>query len=238
LVSVFLFAHNAYTQEPAIDYRQLITKCSEAIKQAKSYNVKIEAKGFFTINSQENKGSSAELNIAFISPDRFKVTQVIDEGSSEKLWDGWIVIGENYYNFLPALGWAKESEDAGRIEMCKACSPEGIIKQLESIEKEYKRDSIRSAAKDGVEYFVIKYLFGKESVNAESLPLELKDSKINGTHEIWINKNSYLPLKQLEEVSYYSNEQNKGTVSRNVNYSSYDDNKIKIDEPVPGDKVF
>ena len=122
------------------------------------------------------------------------------------------------------------------MTMCKAYSPEGIIKQLESIEKEYKRDSISSATKDGIEYFVIKYLFGKESVDIESLPPELKDSKISGTYEIWINKNNYLPLKQSQEISYYSNEQNKGTSSTNINYSSYNDNKIKIDEPVPGIK--
>lgn len=35
LVSVFLIAHNAYAQEYAIDYKQLIDKCSEAMKQAK-----------------------------------------------------------------------------------------------------------------------------------------------------------------------------------------------------------
>ena len=134
-------------------------------------------------------------------------------------------------------GWTKGDDD-NRRATCKNNSPEGIIKQLEAIEKEYKRDSINSATKDGIEYFVIKYLFGKESVNIESLPPELKDSKINGTCEIWINKNNYLPLKQSSEISYYSNEQNKGTVSTNINYSSYNDNKIKIDAPVPGDKVF
>lgn len=237
LVSVFLVMHNVYAQESAIDYKQLIARCSEAIKQAKSYNVKMEAKGSFTINSQENKGNSVELNLAFISPDRFKVAQVINEGTDQNLWDGWIVIGNDYYVLKPVLGWAKE-DDANRITMCKVSSPEGIIKQLEEIEKGYKRDSISSATKDGTEYFVIKYSFGKESVNVESLPPELKDGKINGTYEIWINKSNYLPLKQAEEVSYYSNEQNKGTSSTSINYFSYNDNKIKIDEPVLGDKVF
>ena len=85
---------------------------------------------------------------------------------------------------------------------------------------------------------MIRYLFGKESVSAGSLHAELKDSKINGTHEIWINKNNYLPLKQSSEISYYSNEQNKGTVSTNMDYSSYDDDKIKIDNPVLGSKTF
>ena len=101
VVSVFLAAHNVYAQEPAIDYKQLIAKCSEAIKQAKSYYVKMESKSSFTINSQENKGNSAELNIAFISPDRFKVEQIINEGSNENLWDGWIVIGNDYYVLNP-----------------------------------------------------------------------------------------------------------------------------------------
>ena len=41
LVSVFLFVYNIHAQESAIDYKQLIAKCSEAIKQAKSYNVKM-----------------------------------------------------------------------------------------------------------------------------------------------------------------------------------------------------
>ena len=237
LVPVFLVGHSVYARESAIDYKQLIAKCSEAIKQAKSYNVKMELKSSFTINSQENKGNSAELHIAFISPDKFKVEQVINEGSNENLWDGWIVIGNDYYALNPVWGWAKGDDD-NRRATCKNNSPEGIIKQLEIIEKEYKRDSISSATKDGIEYFVIKYLIGKESVNIESLPPELRDSKINGTYEIWINKNNYLPLKQSSEISYYSNEQNKGTVSTNINYSSYNDNKIKIDEPVPGDKVF
>ncbi|MCX5678945.1 MAG: hypothetical protein NTY76_07585 [Candidatus Omnitrophica bacterium] len=237
LVSVFLVAHNAYAQEPAIDYKQLIAKCGEAIKQAKSYSVKMEIKSSFTINSQKNKGNSAELNIAFISPDRFKAAQVIDEGTSEKLWDGWILIGNDYYVLNAAFGWEKGDDD-NRRTMCRAHSPEGIIKQFESVEKEDKRDSISSAAKDGIEYFVIKYSFGKEAVNIESLPPELKDSKVNGTYEIWINKNNYLPLKQLEEVSYYSNEQNKGTFSRTINYSSYNDDTIKIDEPQLGSKEF
>ena len=237
LVSVFLGAHNIYAQGSAIDYKQLIAKCSEAIKQAKSYNVKMELKNSFTINSQENKGNSAELQIAFVSPDKFKVAQVINEGSSEGLWDGWIVIGNDYYVLNPVYGWAKEDDD-NRRATCKNNSPEGVIKQLEGIEKEYKRDSISSATKDGMEYFVIKYLFGKESVNIESSPPELRDSKINGTCEIWINKDNYLPLKQSSEISYYSNKQNKGTVSMNINYSSYNDNRIKIDAPVPGDKVF
>jgi hypothetical protein len=237
LVSVFLVAHNVYAQESAIDYKQLIAKCSEAIKQARSYSVKMELKSSFTINSQENKGNSAELNIAFISPDRFKVTQVVNEGSNENLWDGWIVIGDDYYVLKPVFGWAKEDDD-NRKRMCKAYSPEGVIEQLEGIEKGYKRDSISSVAKDGIEYFVIKYLFGKESVNVESLPPELKDGKINGTYEIWINKNNYLPLKQSEEVSYYSNEQNKGASSTNISYFSYNDDKVKIDKPVLGSKVF
>ena len=233
LVSVFLVVHNVYAQESAIDYKQLIAKCSEVIKQAKSYNVKMEYKNSFTINSQENKSDSAELQIAFISPDRFKMTQVINEGSDEGLWDGWIVIGSDYYVLKPVFGWAKEDDD-NRRTMCKAYSPEGIIKQLEGIEKEYKRDSISSAAKDGIEYFVIKYLFGKESVNMESLPPELGNSKINGICEIWINKNNYLPLKQSEEVSYYSNEQNKGASSTDISYFSYNDDEIKIDAPIPG----
>ena len=237
LVLVFLVGHNSYAQESAIDYKQLITKCSEAIKQAKSYNIKMENKSSFTINSQENKSNSAELNVAFISPDRFKVAQVLNEGSNENLWDGWIVIGNDYYALNPVWGWAKGDDD-NRRTTCKNNSPEGIIKQLEIIEKQYKRDSISSATKDGIEYFVIKYSFGKESVNIESLPPELKDCKINGTYEIWINKNNYLPLKQSEEVSYYSNEQNKGTVSTNINYSSYNDNKIKINEPMLGNKAF
>jgi len=237
LVSVFLVAHNIYARESEIDYKQLIAKCSEAIKQVKSYSVKMEYKNSFTINSQENKGNSAELNIAFISPDRFKMTQIINEGSNENLWDGWIVIDDDYYVLKPVLGWTKEDDD-NRKKMSKAHSPEGIIKQLEDIEKEYKRDSISIAAKDGVEYFVIKYLFGKESVNLESLSPELRDSKINGAYEIWINKNSYLPVKQSEEVSYYISEQNKGVSQTSINYFSYNDAKIKIDKPVLGSQVF
>jgi hypothetical protein len=237
LVSAFLIAHNVSAQEGAIDYKQLMAKCSEAIKQAKSYNVKMEYKNSFTINSQENKGNSAKLNIAFISPDKFKVEQVVNEGSDENLWDGWIVIGNDYYALDVVSGWTK-AEDNNRRTTCKNNSPEGIIKQLEEIEKTYKRGSISSVTKDGIEYFVIKYLVGKESINIESLPPELKDCKISGTYEIWINKNNYLPVKQSEEISYYSNEQNKGTVSMSIDYSSYNDNKIKIDEPVTGDKVF
>lgn len=237
LISVFLIVHNLHAQESAIDYKQLIDKCSEAIKQAKSYNVKMEFKSSFTINSQENKGNSAELNIAFISPDRFKVAQVLNDGSSEGMWDGWIVIGNDYYVLNPVSGWTKGDDDNRRVT-CKNNSPEGIIKQLEGIERGYKRDSISTDTKDGIEYFVIKYLFGKEAVDVGSLPPELKDSKINGTCEIWINKNNYLPLKQSSEISYYSNEQNKGTVSTDINYSSYNDDKIKIAEPMPGSKVF
>ena len=237
LVSIFLVVNNVHAQESAINYEQLIAKCSEAIKQAKSYNVKMEYKNSFTINSQENKRASAELNIVFISPDRFKVTQVINEGMDEGLWDGWIVMGNDYYVLKPVLGWTKENDD-NRRTVCKAYSPEGIMKQLEGIEKGYKRDSISSATKDEIEYFVIKYLFGKESIDMESLSPELRDSKINGTCEIWINKNDYLPSKQSEEVSYYSDEQNKGTSSTNINYSSYNDDKMKIDEPIPGSQVF
>ena len=153
------------------------------------------------------------------------------------MWDGWIVIGNDYYVLNPAFGWAKGDDD-NRRTTCKNNSPEGIMKQLEIIEKQYKRDSISSATKDGIEYFVIKYLVGKESVNAESLPPELKDSKISGTCEIWINKNNYLPLKQSSEISYYSNEKNKGALSTSMNYSSYNDDKIKIDKPVLGGQVF
>ena len=109
--------------------------------------------------------------------------------------------------------------------------------EKDTIKKTVKK-SAKTAVKDGIEYFVIKYLIGKESFNLESLPPELIDSKINGTCEIWINKNNYLPLKQSSEISYYSNEQNKATASTNINYSSYNDDKIKIVEPVPGDKVF
>ncbi|MCX5711500.1 MAG: hypothetical protein NTY47_00280, partial [Candidatus Omnitrophica bacterium] len=145
--------------------------------------------------------------------------------------------GNDYYAFNPALGWAKDNDD-NRIATSKANSPEGFVKQLEGIEKGYKRDSIGSVTKDGVEYFVIKYLFGKESVSIESLSPELEKSKINGTYEIWINKNNYLPLKQSEEVSYYSNEQNKGASSTSINYSSYNDDKINIDKPVLGNKAF
>jgi hypothetical protein len=232
-----LLTKGIYAQEPSIDYKQLIAKCSEAIKAAKSYNIRMEYKNSFTIKSQENKVNSAELKIAYVSPDRFKMTQVINEGSSQALWDGWIVIGNDYYVLKPVLGWAQEDDD-NRRTMCKAYSPEGIIKQLEQIEKEYKRGSISSAAKDGIECFVIKYLFGKESVNSESLPPELRDSKISGAYEIWINKNNYLPLKQSEEISFYSNEQNKGVSSANIDYISYNDDKIKIDKPVPGSKTF
>lgn len=237
LVTAFLFVHNVCAQEPAIDYKQLIAKCGGAIKQAKSYNVKMELKSSFTINSLENNSNSAELDVAFINPDRFKVAQVINEGSGEALWDGWIVIGNDYYVLKPVLGWAKENDD-NRTAMCKAYSPEGIMKQMEDIEKEYKRDSIGSAAKDGTEYFVIKYLVGKESINAESLPPELKDCKVNGTYEIWIDKNNYLPFKQTEEISYYSDEQNKGASSVSTSYFSYNDDKIKIDEPIAGSKDF
>ncbi len=237
VVSVFLVAYNIYAQASAMDYKQLIAKCGEAIKQAKSYNVKAEYKNSFTISSQENNNNSAELHIVFVSPDRFKMEQIVNEGSSENLWDGWIVIGNDYYVLNPAFGWEK-GDDENRISMCKTYSPEGIIKQLEGIEKAYKRDSIDFATKDGIEYFVIKYSFGKESVDVGSLPAELKDGKVNGTYKIWINKNDYLPLKQSEEISYYSNEQNKGASSTDINYSSYNENKIKIDKPVLGDKVF
>ena len=236
-IATVLITSSIYAQEPPIEYKQLIAKCGKAVKETESYNVKMEYKNSFTINSQENKSDSAVLNIAFISPDRFKVEQIINEGSDEGLWDGWILIGNDYYVLKPVFGWAKEN-DENRRTMCKAYSPEGIIKQLEGIEKAYKRDSISSAAKDGTEYFVIKYLFGKESVDTESLPPELRDGKINGKLEIWINKNNYLPLKQAEEISYYSNEQNKGTSSTNVDYFSYNDDKIKIDAPVPGSKTF
>ena len=237
IIASVLVTNSIYAQELPIDYEQLITKCNEAIKQAKAYDIKMEYKNSFTINSQENKGDSAELNIAFISPDRFKVAQVINGGANENMWDGWIVIGNDYYVLNPVSGWVKGDDD-NRRATCTNNSPEGIINQLEGVEKEYKRDSIDSVTKDGIEYFVIKYLIGKESVNVESLPPELKKSKINGTHEIWINKNSYLPLKQSSEISYYSNEQNKGTVSTNINYSLYDDDKIKIDEPALGSQVF
>ena len=250
LLATFLAFGNIYAQEP-IDYKQLMAKCSEAIKQVKSYNVELEAKNYFTINSQENKGNSAKLNIAFVSPDKFKVEQVLNEDSNENLWDGWIVIGNDYYEFRanppapgqdlnsyrPALSWAKGDDD-NRKAICKNNSSEGIIKQLEEIEKKYKRESISPATKDGTEYFVIKYLFGKELVDIESLPPELKNSKVNGTYEIWINKKSYLPSKQSEKVSYYSNEQNKGAASTDINYSSYNENKIKIDEPALGSNVF
>ena len=177
------------------------------------------------------------MHIVFISPDRFKVEQVINDGSDKGLWDGWILIGNDYYVLNPAFGWEK-GDDENRVSICKAYSPEGIIKQLEGVKKVYKRDSIRLVTKDGIEYFVIKYLFGKESVNVKSLPPELRGSKIDETYEIWINKNNYLPLKQSEEVSYYSNEQNKGTSSTDLNYSSYNDDKIKIDKPMLGSKVF
>lgn len=237
VVSVFLIGHNVYAQETAIDYKQLIAKCGEAIKQARSYNVKMEIKSSFTTNSKEDKGNSAELKLAFISPDRFKAEQVIGEGTGENLWDGWIMIGNDYYVLNPALGWEKGDDD-NRKTMCKANSPEGIIKQFEDIENGNKRDSISSVTKDGTEYFVIKYLFGREKVDMGSLPPELKDGKVNGTYEIWIDKNNYLPVKQSEEVSYYSNEQNKGTFSRIIDYSSYNDDTIKIDEPELGGKVF
>ena len=108
IIAAVLITNSIYAQESAIAYKQLIAKCSEAIKQAKSYNVKMEYKNSFTINSQENKSNSAELNIAFISPDRFKVTQVIDGGSMSASWDGWIVIGKDYYDFMPVLGWRKK----------------------------------------------------------------------------------------------------------------------------------
>ena len=237
LVSAFLVVHNVCAQEPAIDYKQLIAKCSEAIKQVRSYDVLMEIKGSFTINSQESKSNSLKLEARFVSPDRIKIAQVIDEGSNENLWDGWILIGNDYYVLNAAFGWEKKNDD-NRIKTSKAFSPEGIIKQLEDTEKEYKRDSIRSATKDGIEYFVIKYLVGNGSVNIESLPPELRNSKISGTYEIWINKNNYLPLKQSEEVSYYLNEQNKGTSSTDLNYSSYNDDKVKIDKPALGSKVF
>ena len=237
LVGAVLIASSIYAQESSMDYKQLIAKCSEAINQAKSYNAKMEYKNSFTINSQEIKSDSAELSVSFMSPDRFKVAQVINEGSNEGLWDGWIVIGNDYYVLNAAFGWAKENDD-NRMAMCKAYSPEGIIKHLEAIEKGYKRDSISSATKDGIEYFVIKYLFGKESVDVESLPPELRDSKTNGTFEVWINKNNYLPFKLSEEVSYYSNERNKGTSSTTTNYFLYNDNKIIIDKPTLGGKTF
>lgn len=236
VVSVFLVGHNVYAQESAIDSEQLIARCGEAIKQTKSYNVMMEYKDSFIINSKEDI-NSAELNIAFISPDKFKVAQVLNEGSNKGMWDGWIVIGNDYYVLKPIFGWEKGNDD-NRIGTCKNNSPEGIIKQFEAIDKEYKRNSISSATKDGIEYFVIKYSFGRESIDVRSLPPELKDSKINGTHEIWINKNNYLPLKQSSEITYYSNEQNKGTVSTDINYSSYNENNIKIDKPVLGGKVF
>ena len=63
LIATILITNSIYAQEPSVDYNQLIAKCSGAIKQAKSYNVRMEAKSSFTINSQENKGNSAELNI-------------------------------------------------------------------------------------------------------------------------------------------------------------------------------
>ncbi|GEM_PF-3738988 len=237
LVAVGLTTNSIYAQESSVDYKQLVAKCSEAIKQAKSYCAKMEYKNSFTINSQENKGNSAELHIVFISPDRFKIEQVIDEGKDENLWDGWILIGNDYYVLNAAFGWEK-GDDENRISMCKAYSPEGIIRQLEGIEKTYKRDSIRLVTKDGIECFVIKYLFGKESVDMKSLPPEFIDSKVSGTYEIWINKNNYLPLKQSEEASYYLNEQNKATSSTNLSYSSYGENKIKIDKPALGSKTF
>lgn len=237
LISLFLIVDSVCAQGNAIDYKQLMAKCGEAIKQAKSYNIIMELKNSFTINAKENKRNSAELHIAFRGPDRFKVEQVIDEGSDENLWDGWLLIGDDYYVFSPAFGWTKRDDD-NRIAICKTYSPEGIIKQFEDTEKEYKKNSISSAVKDGVEYFVIEYSFGKESINAESLPPELREGKISGTCKIWIDKNSYLPLMQSEEVSYYSNEQNQGTSSTTTQYFAYNNDETKIDEPVPGDKVF
>ncbi len=236
-IAASLIANSIYAQEQPVEYKQLIAKCGKALKQAKSYCAKVEYKSSFTISSQENKANSAELNIAFMSPDRFKAAQIIDEGKGERLWDGWIIIGNNYYVFLPVIGWKKDNND-NRIKTCKAYSPEGIMEQLEGIEKAYKRDSIRIATKDGTEYFVIKYLFGNESVNMEYLPPELRYSKINGTCEIWINENSYLPLQQSSEVSYYLNEQNGGISSVSTKYFSYNDDKMKISEPVMGSKDF
>ena len=115
LVSVFLVGHNVYAQESAIDYKQLIAKCSEAIKQAKSYNVKMGNKYSFTINSQKGQSNSAELRIVFISPDRFKVEQVINEGLGKGLWDGWILIGNDYYVLNPVSGWAKGDRKSTRL---------------------------------------------------------------------------------------------------------------------------
>ena len=238
IIAAVLITNSIYAQESTIDYKQLIAKCSKAIKEAKSYQVKIEVKDSLisTSTPQENK-TDLELNIVFISPDRFKVTQVITAGSNESVWDGWVVIGNDQYDFLPVFGWKKVDDD-NRIATCKNNSPEGIIKQFEIVEKEYKRDSISSVTKDGIEYFVIKYLVDKEPVHIDALPPELRASKINGTDEIWINKNNYLPLKQSSEVSCYSNEQNKWIESTNINYFSYNDVKIKIDKPVLGKNPF
>lgn len=236
-VGAVLFVNSVHAQEAPMDYKQLIAKCGESIKQARSYSVKTEYKNSFTINSQESSTPSAELSVSFVSPDKFKVAQVVNEGSGEDLWDGWIVLGNDYYVLNPAFGWAKEN-DENRKAMCKAYSPDGVVKQLGDIEKGYKRDSVNSATEDGVEYFVIKYIFGKESVDVGSLPPALQDGKISGTFEVWINKESYLPSKLSEEVSYYSNEENKGTSSTNTSYFSYNDDKMKIDEPVLGSKTF
>ncbi len=250
LAAAFLAFGNVYAQEP-VDYKQLMAKCSEAIKQVKSYNVEMEINSSTKINSQENKNNSAKLNIAFVSPDKFKVEQVINEGSDKNLWDGWVVIGNDYYEFRvnppapgqdlnsyhPASSWAKGDDD-NRKAICKNNSPEGIIKQLEAIETKYKRDPIVSATKDGIGYFVIKYSIGKESLNLEDLPPELRSGQIKGSYEVWINKDTYLPLKQAEEISYYSNEENKASSSFNIAYTSYNDDKIKIDEPKLGSQVF
>ena len=74
------------------------------LKQARSYTVKVEIKSSFTINSQESKSNSLKLEARFVSPDRIKIAQVIDEGSNENLWDGWILIGNDYYVLNAAFG--------------------------------------------------------------------------------------------------------------------------------------
>lgn len=250
LAATLLAFGSSYAQEP-IDYKQLMTKCGEALKQVKSYNVEMEINNSTTVNLQENKDTSAKLKIAFVSPDKFKVEQAINEGSTENLWDGWIVIGNDYYEFRlnppapgqdiksyrPVSSWTKGDDD-NRKAICKSNSPEGIIKQLESAETEYRRESIVITTKDGVGYFVIKYSAGKESVKMEILPPELKNAQVKGSYEIWINKDTYLPFRQVEEIFYYSNEENKASSSLNIIYASYNDDNIRIDEPKLGSQVF
>ncbi len=79
-------AGGAYPQGSSIDYKQLMAKCNGAIKQARSYDIKMGSKSSFTINSQENKGNSDSQPCNRFNQNhrtRFVLPDVIYSGNQE-----------------------------------------------------------------------------------------------------------------------------------------------------------